>query len=110
MLLVTSDANPFRNHPDGIVSPVGRQYRINGVLSDAGSLIMQDDGNLVQYDSSSVAIWNAGYFTNVEPEIASNLPGFVDVCGKRLSSCEVRFGDNVDLPFGGFPGVGQRFD
>jgi lambda family phage minor tail protein L len=110
LLLVTSDANPFRNHPDGIVSPVGRQYRINGVLSDAGSLIMQDDGNLVQYDSSSVAIWNAGYFTNVEPEIASNLPGFVDVCGKRLSSCEVRFGANADLPFGGFPGVGQRFD
>jgi len=26
-----------------------------------------------------------------------------DVCGKRVSSCEVRFGTNAELPFGGFP-------
>lgn len=30
-----------------------------------------------------------------------------DVCPKRLSSCEARFGTNQPLPFGGFPGVGQ---
>lgn len=30
-----------------------------------------------------------------------------DVCGKRLSSCEARFGANNQLPFGSFPGVGQ---
>lgn len=29
-----------------------------------------------------------------------------DVCGKKLSSCEVRFGANNELPFGGFPGIG----
>jgi lambda family phage minor tail protein L len=28
-----------------------------------------------------------------------------DVCGKRLQSCQLRFGNNV-LPYGGFPGVG----
>lgn len=28
-----------------------------------------------------------------------------DRCGKRLSSCRVRFGENAVLPFGGFPGV-----
>lgn len=28
-----------------------------------------------------------------------------DKCGKRLSECERRFGTNVALPFGGFPGV-----
>lgn len=28
-----------------------------------------------------------------------------DVCGRRLSSCKKRFGNNP-LPFGGFPGVG----
>jgi len=28
-----------------------------------------------------------------------------DVCGKKLSSCEARFGDNP-LPFGAFPGIG----
>jgi len=30
-----------------------------------------------------------------------------DFCGKRVSSCKLRFGDNAELPFGGFPGVGQ---
>jgi lambda family phage minor tail protein L len=30
-----------------------------------------------------------------------------DVCGKRLSSCEKRFGTNAILPFGSFPGIGQ---
>jgi lambda family phage minor tail protein L len=30
----------------------------------------------------------------------------LDTCGKRLSSCEKRFGVNAELPYGGFPGVG----
>jgi lambda family phage minor tail protein L len=30
----------------------------------------------------------------------------LDVCGKRLASCKLRFGDTAQLPFGGFPGVG----
>jgi lambda family phage minor tail protein L len=34
---------------------------------------------------------------------AQALPGG-DQCGKRLSSCKVRFGTNALLPFGGFPG------
>lgn len=29
-----------------------------------------------------------------------------DVCGKRLSSCKVRFGANNPLPFGSFPSAG----
>lgn len=29
-----------------------------------------------------------------------------DVCGKRLSSCEARFGANNELPYGGFPAAG----
>lgn len=29
-----------------------------------------------------------------------------DVCGKRLSSCKLRFGTGGILPFGGFPGAG----
>ena len=28
-----------------------------------------------------------------------------DICGKKLSSCEKRFGNNVDLPYGGFYGA-----
>lgn len=30
-----------------------------------------------------------------------------DVCGKRLTSCEARFGATAELPYGGYPGVGQ---
>lgn len=29
-----------------------------------------------------------------------------DQCGKRLSSCRLRFGNYAELPFGGMPGVG----
>lgn len=32
-----------------------------------------------------------------------------DVCGKRLSSCKLRFGDTAQLPFGSFPGIGTYF-
>jgi lambda family phage minor tail protein L len=36
-------------------------------------------------------------YTNVSTE---------DRCGKRIASCELRFGGAAVLPFGGFPGVG----
>ena len=29
-----------------------------------------------------------------------------DVCGKRIASCKLRFGQNAELPFGSFPGAG----
>ena len=29
-----------------------------------------------------------------------------DKCGKRLSSCKLRFGETAELPFGSFPGAG----
>lgn len=32
-----------------------------------------------------------------------------DVCGKRISSCELRFGVNNQLPYGGFPSIGTYF-
>ena len=31
----------------------------------------------------------------------------LDVCGKRLSSCQVRFGTNAELPYGSYPGIGS---
>lgn len=30
----------------------------------------------------------------------------LDICGKRLSSCKLRFGQDQQLPYGGFPAVG----
>jgi lambda family phage minor tail protein L len=32
-----------------------------------------------------------------------------DICGKRLSSCQCRFGENADLPYGGFPSIGSYY-
>jgi phage-related protein len=32
-----------------------------------------------------------------------------DVCGKRVDSCKLRFGQNAELPFGGYPGIGTYF-
>jgi lambda family phage minor tail protein L len=32
-----------------------------------------------------------------------------DVCGKRLNSCKLRFGENEVLPFGSFPGIGTFY-
>jgi lambda family phage minor tail protein L len=51
-----------------------------------------------EYDGSSY--WDES--DNVVATLAE------DVCGKRLSSCKLRFGTN-DLPYGGFPGIGQQY-
>ena len=32
-----------------------------------------------------------------------------DVCGKRVDSCKARFGQNAELPYGGYPGIGTYF-
>jgi len=32
-----------------------------------------------------------------------------DDCGKRLSSCKARFGENNELPYGSFPGIGTYY-
>lgn len=43
---------------------------------------------------------------------ADDSPDFVstnDVCGKRLSSCQARFGSSSELPFGSFPGIGTYY-
>lgn len=43
------------------------------------------------------------YFNAQDQPVAS---AALDVCGKRVSSCKCRFGQNAELPFGGFPGAG----
>jgi lambda family phage minor tail protein L len=59
-----------------------------------------------QYRSTECGYTGTSYFDeNDEPVgLASQ-----DICGKRLVSCECRFGENNPLPFGSFPGIGQYF-
>ena len=108
-LAPVSKNNPFRNHPAGTIASAGREYRPTGVASALGNLLLQDDGNFVLYDANNNAIWNSGYYTSAEPKVPGPGNNATDVCGKRLSSCRARFGDDTDLPFGSFPGVGQYF-
>lgn len=45
------------------------------------------------------------YFNENDQTVASAAQ---DVCGKRLTSCKLRFGNSSRLPFGGFPGLVDR--
>lgn len=55
------------------------------------------------YRSSECGYAAARYFDTSDTPVSSLAQ---DVCGKRLASCRVRFGNNKTLPFGGFPSVG----
>ena len=55
------------------------------------------------YRSSECSYTGTNYF-DVNGNSVSTLAQ--DVCGKRLASCKLRFGENGTLPFGSFPGAG----
>ena len=57
-----------------------------------------------QYRSSECSYTGSNYF-NKDDVVVSTLAA--DVCGKRLSSCKKRFGENGVLPFGSFPTAGK---
>ena len=55
------------------------------------------------YRSSECSYTGSNYF-----DVNGNTVGTLaaDVCGKRVESCKLRFGNNGQLPFGSFPGAG----
>jgi len=111
-------SNPWKNG-DPVVSPgtygafdsvAGVYYVRTGSGYTNNYLSMQNDGNLVYYNSANVPLWASGYVTGVEPRIVSSTGLDVqDVCGKRVSSCKARFGANNEIPFGSFPSVGSFY-
>ena len=56
-----------------------------------------------KYRSSECSYTGSNYF-DVNGNSVSTLAQ--DVCGKRVESCKLRFGNNGQLPFGSFPGAG----
>ena len=56
-----------------------------------------------KYRSSECGYAGTLYF-DTNDVVATSLS---DVCGKRISSCKLRFGAFAELPFGGFPGAGR---
>ena len=55
------------------------------------------------YKGSECGYSGSNYFDENDNTVTSSS---ADKCGKRLSSCQVRFGSTNALPFGGFPGIG----
>lgn len=58
------------------------------------------------YRSAECGYTGTSYFDENDNSVAT---ASQDVCGKRVSSCEARFGGNNEIPFGSFPGVGTYF-
>lgn len=56
-----------------------------------------------RYRSSECGYTGTSYFDANDQSVSSSSQ---DICGKRLSSCQARFGQNAELPFGGFPAAG----
>jgi phage-related protein len=58
------------------------------------------------YRSAECSYTGTNYF-NVSDAPVGNANQ--DVCGKRIDSCKARFGQNAELPHGGFVGIGSYF-
>lgn len=56
-----------------------------------------------QYRSAECG-WAGGAVADHNDQATTDLA--LDACGKRLQSCELRFGAGAQLPYGGFPAVG----
>lgn len=48
--------------------------------------------------------YSGSTYWNTSDQVVGSLA--LDACGKRLSSCKLRFGEYQPLPFGGFPSAG----
>jgi lambda family phage minor tail protein L len=57
-----------------------------------------------QYRSPECGYTGTTYFNASDQSVSSPSQ---DVCGKRLNSCRIRFGQNAELPYGSFPGIGS---
>jgi lambda family phage minor tail protein L len=55
------------------------------------------------YRGSECSYTGTAYFNANDETVTGRTQ---DVCGKRLVSCQKRFGSNAELPFGGFPAAG----
>ena len=105
--------NPYRNTPQGTLSTVGISVQITSTTGFSNNVAqLGDNGKLKVYvtDVSNISIDMNGIYIADEPTITTttNLPP-EDTCGKRLSSCHRRFGDDANgLPFGSFPSLGRN--
>jgi lambda family phage minor tail protein L len=106
--ITTSLGNPFRAPVGyGTLTTVSAVYQVNAATGFANRAVIQNDANLVLLTAGDVQVWQAGISQAGEPRIQTGTGDpLKDVCGKRLTSCKLRFGENAEIPFGSFPGIG----
>ena len=110
-----SDADPYASFPeeryfiDRKASEDRNQvtFELASKFDLAGQKIpkRQCVANVCQWEyRSSECGYTGSNFFDINDNTAASLAQ--DRCGKRLSSCKLRFGTNGELPFGSFPSVG----
>ena len=87
---------------DQVVFELASKLDLPGIQLPKRQLI----GNICQwaYRSSECSYTGSNYW-NANDQSVSSLAE--DRCGKRLSSCKLRFGENGELPYGSFPTAGR---
>lgn len=63
-------------------------------------------GSGFDYSGVDCPYTGSSYFNESDTSVGSAAQ---DVCGKQLSSCKARFGENGVLPFGAFPAAGTSY-
>ena len=109
--IVTSSSNPWREQTllaAGYYHEVGASYTVTASTGLGAKLVLQDSGNLQVQTTSGTVLWQSYSGRGGEPMVITDGSPLDDVCGKRVSSCKIRFGEYADLPFGSFPGVGTN--
>lgn len=83
------------------------QWELASKFDMAGMMLpkRQIIANICQWEYRSTECGYTGTnYWNERNEVVGSLAQ--DKCGKRLSSCKLRFGETAELPFGSFPGAG----
>ena len=111
----TASSNPYANRTDNLGEKfpiVSAVYTVTAVVDNyaGATAVLQNNGNLQIIDTAGTILTQTYSGKSGEPQINTGTANPLDdVCGKRLSSCKIRFGNTADLPFGSFPGVGTSF-
>ena len=83
------------------------QWELASKFDMAGTMIpkRQIIANICQwqYRSTECGYTGSNYWNELDNVVGTLAQ---DKCGKRLSSCKLRFGATAELPFGSFPGAG----
>ena len=83
------------------------QWELASKFDMAGTMIpkRQIIANICQwqYRSAECGYTGSNYWNELDNVVGTLAQ---DQCGKRLSSCKLRFGATAELPFGSFPGAG----